>query len=59
MIVLAFMIFDMGISSLALIRMHQRQEGIVASNPVSVFLDEHYDDEYLSQRYQNMKLPIN
>ncbi len=59
MMVLAFMIFDMGISAAALLRMHQRQEGIVVNNPISVFLDEHYDDEYLSQRYQNMKLPVN
>ncbi|MCD7808204.1 MAG: putative ABC transporter permease [Erysipelotrichaceae bacterium] len=59
MMVLAFMIFDMGISAVALLRMHQRQEGIIAHNPISIFLDEHYSDEYLSQRYQNMKLAIN
>ncbi len=50
-----FMILNITLSAAALIRYGQRQEGIPADNAIERFLDEHYDDEYLEYRYQNMK----
>ena len=47
---------DVALSSMALGRMDQREKGIPATNAVQQFLDEQYPDEYLTQRYQNMKL---
>ena len=50
-----FMILNITLSAAALIRYGQRQGGIPADNAIERFLDEHYDDEYLEYRYQNMK----
>ena len=47
---------DVALSCMALGRMDQREKGIPATNAVQQFLDEQYSDEYLTQRYQNMKL---
>lgn len=47
---------DVAFSCMALGRMDQREKGIPATNAVQQFLDEQYPDEYLTQRYQNMKL---
>ena len=47
---------DVLLSCMALGRMDQREKGIPATNTVQQFLDEQYPDEYLTQRYQNMKL---
>lgn len=47
---------DVALSCMALGRMDQREKGIPATNAVQQFLDEQYPDEYLTQRYQNMKL---
>ncbi|WP_270912532.1 putative ABC transporter permease [Allofournierella sp. CML151] len=47
---------DVLLSCMALGRMDQREKGIPATNAVQQFLDEQYPDEYLTHRYQNMKL---
>ena len=47
---------DVALSCMALGRMDQREKGTPATNAVQQFLDEQYPDEYLTQRYQNMKL---
>ena len=47
---------DVALSCMALGRMDQREKGIPATNAVQQFLDEQYPDEYLTRRYQNMKL---
>lgn len=47
---------DVALSCMALGRMDQREKGIPATSAVQQFLDEQYPDEYLTQRYQNMKL---
>ena len=47
---------DVALSCMALGRMDQREKGIPATNAVQQFLDEQYPDEYLTQRYQTMKL---
>ena len=53
-ILVVFLIFDMLLSSSALIRGYQRSKGIESTSAISSFLDEHYPDDYLMQRYQNM-----
>lgn len=49
-----FMIFNMAISGIAVSRQAQRREGDPADNAVEVFLDKHYNDEYLKKIYPNM-----
>ncbi|HIT31614.1 MAG TPA: putative ABC transporter permease [Candidatus Enterenecus stercoripullorum] len=52
----AFLLVSTAVSAAALIRMHQRQEAIPASNPVQVFLDERFPDQRLQDRYPYMGL---
>lgn len=49
-----FMIFNMAISSLAVMRQTERHEGVPAEDPVREFLDRHYTDEFLAKIYPNM-----
>lgn len=53
-VLLAFMIFDMSISAMALIRSYQRQQNIEAQSFVGEFLDEQYPDKFIVKRYQNI-----
>lgn len=53
-ILVVLMIFDMSVSASALIRAYQRQKNIPPQSFVAEFLDEHYTDQFLAQRYQNM-----
>lgn len=53
-IVVIFMVVDMGLSAMSLMRAYQRSQNIPAQSVVAQFLDEHYPDEYLARRYQNM-----
>ena len=46
-----FMVADMTVSSLALMRYNQRIEGIPAANSLQVYLDEHYDDARMQAVY--------
>lgn len=48
------MVIDISLSGLALIRAYQRQKHIPPQSFVSEFLDEHYPDEYIARRYQNI-----
>lgn len=48
------MIINMSLSCMALIRGYQRQLSIPAKTSVDQFLDQHYPNEYLVKRYQNM-----
>jgi len=54
-ILLAFMIFDLTISAMAVYRANERHRGIPASNAVQVQLDEHYPDSVIKRVYPNMK----
>ena len=54
-VVTAAMVVNIALSAGALVRYGQRQGGDVPSNAVERFLDEHYGDEYIERRYQNMK----
>ncbi|MEG0366047.1 MAG: putative ABC transporter permease [Coprobacillus sp.] len=53
-VLVAFMIFDMSISAMALIRSYQRQQNIEAQSFVGEFLDEQYPDNFIAKRYQNI-----
>ena len=46
-----FMVEDMAVSSMALVRYNQRLEGIPPRNEVAVYLDEHYDDARMQAVY--------
>lgn len=50
-----FMVLNMTISSLAVARQTNRRAGIEPRNELEVFLDIHYDDEFLKKIYQNMR----
>ena len=49
-----FMVLNIAVSGLALMRGYQRQQNIAAHTVIDELLDEHYTDAYLAQRYQNM-----
>ena len=49
-----FMLVNMGISALALIRSDARSNDIPPANSLDVFLDEHFPDERIAQVYPNM-----
>lgn len=51
-----FMVCNALISSLAMARYTQRQEGIAASNVVEEFLDATYQDELIERVWPNMKI---
>ena len=48
-----FMVVNMAVSGLALIRYDTRSDGIPAANSLDVFLDEHFPDERMQQVYPN------
>lgn len=51
-----FLALSTVLSAAALVRMDQRRAGVPASNPAAVFLDEHFPDQRLHERYPNMGL---
>ncbi|WP_295417972.1 putative ABC transporter permease [uncultured Subdoligranulum sp.] len=46
-----FMVVDMAVSALALIRYNARIEGVPAQSSLAVYLDEHYDDARMQKVY--------
>ena len=54
-ILFIFMIFNMTISSAAVIRQTKRMKGDAPENFIECFLDKHYPDELLSNVYQKKK----
>lgn len=50
---IVFMLLNSAISSIALFRAGQRNSGIPPANPISAFVDEVYDDEFMSVIYPN------
>lgn len=55
-IVSLLLVVDMALSAMALMRFHQRQQNIQPNTVIAEFMDEHYPDDYLKIRYQNMKV---
>lgn len=49
-----FLVFDMGVSALAVARQSARRAGDPADNRIERFLDTHYTDDYLYKIYPNM-----
>ena len=49
-----FMVVNMCISALALIRSDARGNGVPPANSLDLFLDEHFPDERMAQVYPNM-----
>lgn len=54
-IVVIFMSLNILLSAAAVYRQGQRLKNIPATSKISLFLDRHYDDEFLATRYINMK----
>ena len=54
-ILLVFILFNITVSALAVGRQSQRHKGIPASDPISVYFDEHYPDEYLRRVFPSMQ----
>lgn len=54
-----FMIANIIFSSFALIRYQERRNSLPPDNAIERFLDRHFDDRHMRQRYQNMELPDN
>lgn len=54
----AFMVVNMGVSGLALIRSDARDNGVPPANALDVFLDEHFPDERMAQIYPSAKKPV-
>ena len=50
-----FLLADAALSAAALCRMDERRAGEPAGSAVEVFLDEHYPDAFLRDRYRNMQ----
>lgn len=55
-VMVVFLVVDIVVTCGALARYHERTVGVPANNPVASFLDEAFPDEWMEQRYQNMKL---
>lgn len=54
-VIAIFMVFDMGISAVAVARQNGRTNGLPPANFIETFLDSHYTDEYLAKVYPSMK----
>lgn len=52
-LMIVFMIVNMIVSSFAMIRYGQREQNIPATNKISEWLDEHYNDEKMIKIYPN------
>ncbi len=55
-VLIVLMVFNMGISALALARYSNRQRGMEARNGVEEFLDEHFTDERMERIYPKAKI---
>ena len=57
-LVALFMVTNMAVSGLALIRSDARSAGAPAANALDVFLDAHFPDERMARIYPNAKKPL-
>lgn len=55
-LMILLMVFNMGISAMALGRHTERQTDKTASNSIQIFLDKHYPDERIARIYPNLKI---
>lgn len=54
-ILIVFMVCNMAVSSLALIRYDERSKGIQATSSLQTIIDDHYDDARMAKIYPNAK----
>jgi hypothetical protein len=50
-----FMVINIAVTSCAMSRYTQRVDGIAADNVVEQWIDETFSDEWMENRYQNLK----
>ena len=55
-ILLLFLAADMAVSFAALARYGERQNGKKGTGVVAEMLDEYFSDEFIEDRYENLKL---
>ncbi len=55
-ILVVFMSVDVVVTCAAMVRYQERQEGVPAENEIASYVDEVFPDEWMVQRYKNMKL---
>jgi hypothetical protein len=51
-----FMVINMAVTCGAMARYGQRANGVPADNPVAVWIDSVFTDEWMENRYQNMRI---
>ena len=52
----ALMIVDCGMTLMSLDRWYQREAGVAPDNAISRFIDDHFDNQYMEQRFQSMSI---
>ena len=52
----ALMIVDCGMTLMSLDRWYQREAGVAPDNAISRFIDDHFDNRYMEQRFQSMSI---
>lgn len=55
-VLLLFFIFDISVSAAALYRMNARDDQKEPANWATEYVDKHYTDEWIAERYRNLKL---
>ncbi len=50
------MVLDCAMTLMSLDRWYQRQTGVAPDNAISMFIDDHFDDEYMTDRFQSMTM---
>lgn len=52
----ALMIVDCGMTLMSLDRWYQREAGVAPDNAISRFIDDHFDNQYMEDRFQSMSI---
>ena len=55
----AIMIVDCAMTLMSLDRWYQREAGIQPDNAISQFIDDHFDNDYMAERFQSMSIDPN
>ncbi len=50
------MVLDCAMTLMSLDRWYQRQTNVAPDNAISMFIDDHFDDEYMTDRFQSMTM---
>ncbi len=52
----ALMVVDCAMTLMSLDRWYQRQTDVAPDNAISQFIDDHFDDDYMANRFQSMSM---